>query len=384
MKIVSLIALMIMTCVITASAQVIWIEDFSTQANGTQNDPGRWTTTAGNCDADGAPAASSGNFWGVNSATQEFRCNDIEGLTCCSGGSGGQGNNDNIWITAPINIFGYANISISMAARIDADAAECAACNSGGDYFLGQYRIDGGAWNTFMNYCGAVSNFSTVDCLDIGAGTTLEIRVVVGNQANTENYYWDDVMVSADACPPLPVELKHFALNCVDGNVEANWTTSSEINNHYFVIQGSNDAIHYTEIVRVEGNGNSNIEQHYGITFNNQLRNKYFRLQQFDYNGQSKTYSTVYMDCERETPSIEAFISENYLYITMPESLGTHSIVELYDLSGKLHYVNNTNGISNGEMMMIPIGTGLSSGVYLIKLSDPDKSNAYYSKVFVS
>jgi hypothetical protein len=94
----------------------IWSENFSTQADGTQNDPGgRWTTTAGNCDADGAPGTVDDNYWGTDGG--EFRVNDIEGLTCCGGPGGGGGNNDNIFITENIDISSYTQISISITLR---------------------------------------------------------------------------------------------------------------------------------------------------------------------------------------------------------------------------------------------------------------------------
>jgi hypothetical protein len=170
------------------NSQVIWVEDFSPYPNGTQNAV-KWTTNANNCDADGPPGTVADNYWGTFNG--EFRCEDIEGLTCCSGG---QGEADNLWLSEDISIVGYTKIYISMSTRVQGNV-ECAACGSGGDLLEASYQIDGGPWIPFITICGAASGFFSTDCIYVGTGNILKIRVLLGNQANDEVYYFDDVTV---------------------------------------------------------------------------------------------------------------------------------------------------------------------------------------------
>ena len=169
-------------------SQIIWLEDFTPYTNGTQNAT-KWTTNANNCDADGLPGTVADNYWGTFNG--EFRCEDIEGLTCCSGG---QGEADNLWLSEDISINGYSKIYISMSTRVQGNV-ECAACGAGGDNLEASYQIDGGVWVPFVTICGAASGFFSTDCIYVGIGNILKIRVILGNQANDEVYYFDDITV---------------------------------------------------------------------------------------------------------------------------------------------------------------------------------------------
>jgi len=169
-------------------SQTIWVEDFSPYPNGTQNAI-KWTTSANNCDADGPPGTVADNYWGTFNG--EFRCEDIEGLTCCSGG---QGEADNLWLSEDISINGYSSIYLSITTRVEGNV-ECAPCGAGGDYLEASYQIDGGIWIPFVTICGATNGFVSTDCIYVGTGNILKIRVLLGNQANNESYYFDDVTV---------------------------------------------------------------------------------------------------------------------------------------------------------------------------------------------
>jgi len=177
---------------LTTYSQTIWIEDFTPYINGVQNAI-KWTTNANNCDADGLPGTVADNYWGTFNG--EFRCEDIEGLTCCSGG---QGEADNLWLSEDINIAGYTNIYISITTRVQGNV-ECAACGSGGDYLEASYQIDAGSWIPFTTICGATNGFTNTDCIYVGLGNILKIRVILGNQANDEVYYFDDIHVYSTA-----------------------------------------------------------------------------------------------------------------------------------------------------------------------------------------
>ncbi|TNF48914.1 MAG: hypothetical protein EP305_04075, partial [Bacteroidetes bacterium] len=213
----------------------IWVENFTGLSNGIQNSPtGRWTTSANNCDDGGvAPGNSNGNYWGVFNG--EFRINDIEGITCpCVSG----GINDNLFLTELINISGYTEISLSITLRAydtGSGGFECDGnCNSE-DRLSAQYKVDGGSWTEFAQMCGVNSLYSATDCINIPNGNNLQIRILGGNQADQENYYFDNISVCEATCSVvLSTEISNFNLHQSGKSIVANWSTSSEQNNDYF------------------------------------------------------------------------------------------------------------------------------------------------------
>jgi hypothetical protein len=364
----------------TSFSQIIWSEDFSTQANGTTTDPGRWVaTTAGHCDGETFPGVVAGNFWGVNAATQEFRCNDIEGVVCC----GTTGASDNVWITNNINIFGYANISISIDSRVTG-AVECTGCGTGGDLFLAAYSVDGGAFVNFDTICGAASGFTNSDCINVGTGTNLVIRVTLGNQANDENYFFDNVVVDGTPCTPLPVSLTGFYVSCMPNHyVKAKWSTASEINNSHFIIQGSADAINYVDMNRTPGSGNSNSTIHYAENILNNNNYEYFRLVQIDFDGQTKIYNPVYLTCDGDMDNLKAVCMNDQLNITLPSGISNGAQLNLMDMQGKIlisQTISNP-GIQQNIQLALPLSA--SSGIYVISLLDEVNGNVYCSKILI-
>lgn len=178
------------------AAQIIWQEAFN-YPDGTQTSA-NWTTSFNDCD-DTAPYTVNGAYWGVFNG--RFRVNDIEGFDCMSG----RGNNRNIFTTTTIDISNEGCVDLSVS--VDNDGGlECAfpggpnyntsGTFSGHDQVVVEYRVDGGAWNLFSNgyFCG--DEDGTANQNDV-TGNTLQIRILIGNQANSENYYFDDIRITA-------------------------------------------------------------------------------------------------------------------------------------------------------------------------------------------
>jgi gliding motility-associated-like protein len=181
-----------------ASGQVIWQEDFSGFADGTQQAPdGSWTTSFNDCD-DTGPYTIVGAYWGV--FNEQFRVNDIEGFSC----DGNRGNNGSTFLTEVIDITGVgcANLSVTITNNGGLECDYPAGPNfstsgffSGHDQAYVEYQLDGGTWIAFPGgyFCGNDNGTTTVDEL---TGNTVRIRIRVGTQANNEEYYLDDIRVT--------------------------------------------------------------------------------------------------------------------------------------------------------------------------------------------
>ena len=92
-----------------------------------------------------------------------------------------------------------------------------------------------------------------------------------------------------DGCTPaaiLPIELLVFNGENINGKNLLFWTTSTEINNDYFTLEKSIDALNFYKIGNVSGAGNSNTNLDYQFIDDNVVEStNYYRLKQTDFDG---------------------------------------------------------------------------------------------------
>lgn len=88
------------------------------------------------------------------------------------------------------------------------------------------------------------------------------------------------------ATTPLPVELLSFTATPNDNRVNVYWSTASEINNDYFIVQRSKNNLQFEDIVQVDGAGNSISRKKYSaVDYQPYTDVSYYRLKQVDFNG---------------------------------------------------------------------------------------------------
>lgn len=97
----------------------------------------------------------------------------------------------------------------------------------------------------------------------------------------------------AQSTAPLPVELVSFTGTTLEDRNQLTWTTASEMNNHYFDVERSDDGVTFYSIGRRMGHGTTTQMNSYSFDdFSPVEGTNYYRLKQVDYNGAS-TYSGV-------------------------------------------------------------------------------------------
>jgi hypothetical protein len=108
--------------------------------------------------------------------------------------------------------------------------------------------------------------------------------------------------IGGSSTSPLPVTLVSFDATCADGKPHFTWTTASEINNSHFDLEQSVDLISWEKAARINGNGNTNqlLTYTYSLGDFRESLGRYFRLNQYDFNGDSEAHVSVYLDklCE--------------------------------------------------------------------------------------
>ncbi len=165
-----------------------------------------------------------------------------------------------------------------------------------------------------------------------------------------------------------PIKLIHFNAECMGNVIAFTWSTATETNNEYFTIERSEDAIHYTEIIRVKGAGTSACENSYNlVTDKNTDGMVYYRLRQTDINGTTEVFEPIALQCHNSYNThinIYPVPANDALNI---ESNSMINSISIYGIQGKLvkeTHVNNTFAHLNIQDM--------PSGVYIIKVYTED------------
>jgi len=207
------------------------------------------------------------------------------------------------------------------------------------------FRNPGGNWQTF--------------------GTA---GVVAGNAAaftitKTNVSLFGEFAIGADsAVNPLPVGFISFkAFKQPDYTVLLKWQTANEINNAYFEVERSTDALSFDAIGQVKGAGTKSIGQMYQFTddtsavlFTSHYK-LYYRLKQVDADGTYTNSFTVSVATDDHTPQWNIYPNPASTYL-MFEGLSEEAII--YDLLGHARMTVSGNGVADIS--------ALPDGFYLI------------------
>jgi len=113
----------------------------------------------------------------------------------------------------------------------------------------------------------------------------------------TSNMVCTRIMIYRTEPIALPITLHYFDayfIDNIDKTVALEWVTYSEQNNDYFTIYKSYDGYEWSELHKIQGAGNSNMELSYSTTDTNpQPGVQYYKLRQTDYDGQWEEFDVV-------------------------------------------------------------------------------------------
>ncbi len=170
-----------------------------------------------------------------------------------------------------------------------------------------------------------------------------------------------------------PVTLFNFTVQRKNRVNKITWSTSQEINSKAFVIERSNDGVHFSEIGKVAASGNSSIVINYSFTDNGPAKGiNYYRLQLVDIDNAGKYGPTRSVRNEGVADvSVYPNPVKNVMSIIVNADKADRGLVSITDLSGKLVY-SNVFQINEGYNNL-PINTSaLSKGAYVVKVKLSD------------
>ncbi len=167
----------------------------------------------------------------------------------------------------------------------------------------------------------------------------------------------------------LPVELKSFQVNCHNQEHLLNWTTLSEKNNDYFVIESSTDGILFEKIQEIPAVGNSLHEIDYETSIPH--RNEgvvYYRLSQVDMDGTEKIL---------RTQSVTSTCSDNITVSLNGDQLTISSdahiqFVEIITQTGQT--LMQIEPQLSDSQVSITLDSNLKSGHYFVRITTTNRS----------
>jgi surface protein len=160
---------------------------------------------------------------------------------------------------------------------------------------------------------------------------------------------------------PLPVTLSDWTSDCSTNGVNLKWTTESELNNSYFIIESSQDAQNWIEVARINGAGNSSSIKEY--SYHHPTSEKtYYRLAQVDFDG-NKTYSKIIQsDCFNSLSDIILYPNPNSGTFQI-KGIPNKASVTLFNISGQMIW--QKSNVQSNERINLDY---LPKGIYTISI----------------
>lgn len=174
---------------------------------------------------------------------------------------------------------------------------------------------------------------------------------------------------------PLPVQLVKFEGQCKNNKVAIQWSTASEKNNAYFIIDKSINGTDWEMTHRISGAGNSNETKLYEVNDDGILTTKvYYRLTQIDFDGKSEIFAPIVVEACNTQSSSNVLVfpnpvnTETTIEVVSPIDINYANVL-ITDMNGKQIYQNSLS-LTAGKNSMVIHTEVWSSGVYLVKIEN--------------
>jgi len=240
--------------------------------------------------------------------------------------------------------------------------------------------VDYAIWGPYADVATAVTNCGSypapIDCSYSIAATEQAVvnGVVAGEvyvllvtnyasvvQAITVNDAASNTAATDCSIVPLPVELVNFEAERNESEVSLFWSTVSEINNDYFIVERSGNGTSWSAFDFVDGHGNSQELIHYSsIDRNFSAEVNYYRIKQFDFDGKMSFSSIVSVNPDGKT-IIQLFPNPVNTNLTIISSEEMNS-VRMFRLDGTIVFEDVNKATKKLSINV----QGFAPGVYYI------------------
>lgn len=273
--------------------------------------------------------------------------------------------NDNTWyyFTATYNTVTQFK-TIYVNGSLVASSTESGTLNAAvGNASIGGETASGETGNRFQGDLDEIRSFNGVHSADW-------ITTSYNNQNNPTSFYTVSLQYTAAIlCGTLPIELIDFSATLqLKNSVRLSWRTAAEINNDYFTIERSKDAINWEIINQINGAGNSSEINEYTVIDDNPYSGTtYYRLKQTDFNG-SFSYSLIRSITTNAIDNNQLIIYPNPVLalITISGNRNELTQLQLFNLLGQ-DITSKASLISSTPTQLTIDLSNLGNGIYIIK-----------------
>lgn len=175
--------------------------------------------------------------------------------------------------------------------------------------------------------------------------------------------------ILTDRLAPLPVELLRFEVECDGAEALIEWTTLSEINNDYFVVEKSYNAIDFFELTQIQGAGNSNVPINYSALDPDPSSDiTYYRLKQVDFNGTTEYHKIASTTCSPKGFTVDQLVlNNNTLGFNITAAYAEDVNVYFYDYRGRIvSSIQKHIGAGNNAIKISNLE--ISTGIYMLSI----------------
>jgi hypothetical protein len=180
------------------------------------------------------------------------------------------------------------------------------------------------------------------------------------------------VATANKASTPLPVELLSFNATPAGNRVNVYWSTASEINNDYFIVQRSKNNLQFEDITQVDGAGNSiSIKKYSAIDYEPYTDISYYRLKQVDFNGTYQYSNIVAVNFNAENAlDVYPSVSSGVFQVSFTGAKYKEHTLIIRNLLGQIYYSKGFVMEENSYTQFIDLSGELTPGVYMVTVLD--------------
>ena len=262
--------------------------------------------------------------------------------------------------SAATEVFNFTNVTnCTLGAGIQAQAFSVTKNGSGCCTNLASVS------NCMSN--GTTANATvTATGLTIGADYILMVDGFAGDQCDFTVTDWTATGIL------LPVDLLYFDGQRFGESTKLYWSTSTEVNNDYFIVQKSSNGRNFIDVGTIKGNGNSNVVNNYEFMDNSSSPQiAYYRLKQIDFNG-AYAYSKIIAIASKNDP-IDIVIYPNpatkNLFVDISSEKQQVFTIKYFNLLGSIASEIITVS-SESNTFKLEYFNQLNTGLYILQFYD--------------
>ncbi|MBP9187091.1 MAG: T9SS type A sorting domain-containing protein, partial [Bacteroidia bacterium] len=184
----------------------------------------------------------------------------------------------------------------------------------------------------------------------------------------------------------LPVQLISFQAVKINQSVNLNWTTATEINNDYFIIERSIDGKLFEEITSVKGKGNSTSPSSYlyvdadvqNIATVNNTTTLFYRLKQVDIDGKTDLSEVITINTDELNSTditLQPNPSANQTAIIIHSAKAQQTEIQIKDITGNSISTQNAALIIGKNNIPLQGIEGLNEGIYIVIIKQGHQIN---------